>query len=260
MPMQHDTSPAEAEPEGTTGALVDFAQAAKIYPNGFEALHPVSLTIRPGEIVGVVGPSGCGKTTLLRMAAGLNSASSGTVTRSARSMSYVFQEPTLMAWRTVAGNTELTMRVRRMNRRLARQKALDALELVGLGAFADSYPRELSGGMRMRVSLARAIASDPDLMLLDEPFAALDQFTRERMSAEFINLWRTLRFGGMFITHSIYEAVEVSHRVVVMTTKPGRVVDVVDSPSPPDPDPDRPRDRASLDATSRRISDMLAAL
>ncbi|WP_106214869.1 ABC transporter ATP-binding protein [Kineococcus rhizosphaerae] len=240
------------------GDLVTFDGVTKTYSNGFAALAPVDLAIRRGEVLSVVGPSGCGKTTLLRMAAGLSGASTGSVRRNVERTSYVFQDPTLLAWRSVQANTELVARIRGVGRAERRRAASEALELVGLGHVAHSLPRELSGGMKMRVSLARALASDPELMLMDEPFAALDEFTRERMSDELLRLWRERGFGVMFITHSIREAVKIGHRVVVMAKGPGRVADVVDSPSPPTGDPSAPRDEVALDALAREIAATLA--
>jgi NitT/TauT family transport system ATP-binding protein len=239
-------------------ALVSFQGVTKTYSNGFTALAPVDLDIPRGEVLSVVGPSGCGKTTLLRMAAGLSSASTGTVRRDVERTSYVFQDPTLLAWRSVQANTELIARIRGVGRAQRRRAATEALELVGLGHVANALPRELSGGMKMRVSLARALASNPELMLMDEPFAALDEFTRERMSDELLRLWRERGFGVMFITHSIREAVKIGHRIVVMAKGPGRVADVVDSPSPPTADPAAPRDEAALDALAREIATSLA--
>ncbi|MEW1957854.1 ABC transporter ATP-binding protein [Kineococcus sp. NPDC059986] len=241
-----------------TADLVVFDGVTKTYGNGFTALAPVDLTIGAGEVLSVVGPSGCGKTTLLRMAAGLSSATTGTVHRATERTSYVFQDPTLLAWRSVQANTELVARIRGVPRAERRRAATEALDLVGLSHVAGSLPRELSGGMKMRVSLARALASDPELMLMDEPFAALDEFTRDRLSDELLRLWRERGFGVMFITHSIREAVKIGHRVVVMAKGPGRVATVVDSPSPPSADPAARRDEAALDALAREIAATLA--
>jgi len=239
--------------------LVTFAGVTKTYGNGFTALAPIDLRIGAGRIVSIVGPSGCGKTTLLRMAGGLSAPTTGELAiRSARN-SYVFQDPTLMAWRSVLANTELVSRIRKVPRAECRRRAIDALRLVGLENVQKSLPRELSGGMKMRVSLARALASEPDLMLMDEPFAALDEFTRDRMADELIRLWRERRFGVLFITHSIREAVKIAHEVVVMASGPGRVVEIVESPSPPGEHPDA-RDTGALEETVKYIGARLAAV
>ena len=242
----------------TATDLVRFASVTKTYNNGFTALAPIDLTIGAGTVVSIVGPSGCGKTTLLRMAGGLSSPTTGELTIGSAQNSYVFQDPTLMAWRSVLANTELVSRIRKVPRAECRRRAVEALRLVGLEDVQKSLPRELSGGMKMRVSLARALASEPDLMLMDEPFAALDEFTRDRMADELIRLWRERRFGVLFITHSIREAVKIAHEVVVMASGPGRIVEVVKSPSPPPEDPDAPRDTDALDETVKYIGARLA--
>ena len=247
-------------PTSTQADLVRFAGVTKTYSNGFTALAPVDLTVGAGKIVSIVGPSGCGKTTLLRMAGGLSSATTGELTIGTTRNSYVFQDPTLMAWRTVLANTELVSRIRKVPRDETRRRAVEALRLVGLENVQKSLPRELSGGMKMRVSLARALASEPDLMLMDEPFAALDEFTRDRMADELIRLWRERGFGVLFITHSIREAVKIAHEIVVMAARPGRIVDVVSSPSPPTADPGAVRDQAALDETVRSLGARLAGL
>ncbi|KAA9166121.1 ABC transporter ATP-binding protein [Amycolatopsis acidicola] len=239
--------------------LVAFAGVTKTYGNGFTALAPIDLTIGGGQIVSIVGPSGCGKTTLLRMAGGLSSPTSGELTISSERNSYVFQDPTLMAWRSVLANTELVSRIRKVPRPECRRRAIEALRLVGLENVQKSLPRELSGGMKMRVSLARALASEPELMLMDEPFAALDEFTRDRMADELIRLWRERGFGALFITHSIREAVKIAHEIVVMASGPGRIVEVVRSPSPPQADQDAPRDADALEETVKYIGSRLAA-
>jgi len=239
--------------------LVRFAGVTKTYSNGFTALSPIDLTIESGKVVSIVGPSGCGKTTLLRMAGGLSAPTTGELTIRSEQISYVFQDPTLMAWRSVLANTELVSRIRKVPRAECRHRAVEALRLVGLENVQKSLPRELSGGMKMRVSLARALASEPDLMLMDEPFAALDEFTRERMADELIRLWRERRFGVMFITHSIREAVKIAHEIVIMASGPGRIVETVTSPSPPREDPRAPRDEDALEETVKYIGARLAA-
>src|SRR5262249_9747594 len=201
--------------------------------------------IADGEFVTIVGPSGCGKTTLLRVLGGLLSCSSGAVELlgrridgPSRNVGMVFQDPVLLPWRTVLENIMLPVIVLRLDRAAYRQRALDLLALVGLTAFEDKYPQELSGGMRQRVSLARALVHDPALLLMDEPFGALDAMTREAMNLELQRIWRESGKTVAFITHSIPEAVFLGDRVVVMSPRPGRIVDVVtiDLPRPRDLD------------------------
>lgn len=234
--------------------LVTFHAADKVYGNGFRALAPIDLSVRRGEITVLVGPSGCGKTTLLRMAAGLTDPTSGTMTRDTDRMSYVFQDPTLLAWRNVRSNVEVVAKLQKVPRRERRERADQAIKMVGLDGFQKSYPRELSGGMKMRVSLARSVTSDPELLLMDEPFAALDEFTREKMGSELLRLWREKRFSVLFITHSIYEACTLGHQIAIMNTGPGHVVEVIKSPSPPSLDPNVERDESALRALQEQIS------
>jgi NitT/TauT family transport system ATP-binding protein len=198
------------------------------------ALADVSLDVAPGEFVTIVGPSGCGKTTLLRIMAGLLRPSSGTVhllgrpiTGPSRSVGVVFQDPVLLPWRTVLDNVMLPVQVLRLERQRYRARALDLLGLVGLTGFEGKYPHELSGGMRQRVSLARALVHDPALLLMDEPFGALDAMTREAMNLELQRIWQESGKTVAFITHSIAEAVFLADRVVVMSPRPGRIADVV---------------------------------
>ncbi|MFD7817690.1 ABC transporter ATP-binding protein [Streptomyces sp. NPDC059785] len=237
--------------------LVSFDGADKVYTSGFRALAPIDLRLPRAEITVLVGPSGCGKSTLLRMAAGLTTPSTGGLSRRTERMSYVFQDPTLLAWRSIRANVELVARLQGVPRAERRERAQKAIGLVGLQGFEKAYPRELSGGMKMRASLARSLTSDPELLLMDEPFAALDEFNREKMGAELIHLWRTRRVTVMFVTHSIPEAVRLGHQVAVMGTRPGRVIEVLRSPSPPTADPGAPRDEAALRDLRTEISAML---
>jgi NitT/TauT family transport system ATP-binding protein len=237
--------------------LVEFAGADKVYSNGFRALDPIDLRLSRAEITVLVGPSGCGKTTLLRMAAGLTAPTSGTMTRRTERMSYVFQDPTLLAWRRIRANVELVAKLQGVPRQQRRIRAANAIEMVGLSGFEKSYPRELSGGMKMRASLARSITSEPDLLLMDEPFAALDEFNREKMGSELINLWRARQVTVMFITHSISEAVRLGHQIAVMGTGPGRLARVFRSPSPLSLDPSVGRDDGALRELRIEISEML---
>jgi len=223
------------------GNVVLAARAVeKTYPNGTQALEEVSLDIRRGEFVSLLGPSGCGKSTLLKMFAGLEQPSSGTIRLSEqssvareRSIAMVFQEATLMPWTSVAENVRLPLELAGMPRRESQARIDEALELVGLAQFAKCYPRELSGGMQMRASIARALVVRPSVLLMDEPFGALDEFTRNRLDGDLHDLWEQRGFTVVFVTHSIYEAVFLSSRVVVMAARPGRVIaDVpIDAPA-----------------------------
>ena len=196
----------------------------KAFSNGAVALHGLDLEIRRGEFVSLLGPSGCGKSTALRLAAGLAEPSAGSVQRGAARLGFVFQEPTLMPWRTVWGNVRLPLQLGGVARRDAEPRVADALARVGLRGFERAYPRQLSGGMKMRVSIARAIATEPDLLLMDEPFAALDEITRGQLNDDLLQLWESQRLTIVFVTHSVYESVYLSSRIVVMAPRPGRVV------------------------------------
>jgi NitT/TauT family transport system ATP-binding protein len=209
---------------------VKFTGITKRFPDGTQALAPVDLNIGPGEFVTVVGPSGCGKSTLLRVASGLTKATDGKVEVIAEHIGYVFQDPTLLPWRTVRRNVELLMELDGVSRKERRVRAQAAIDLVGLSGAESKYPRALSGGMKMRVSLARCLTMSPEVMLFDEPFAALDEITRERMNDEVLRLFRERQFCGLFITHSVSEAVFMSSRVVVMSGRPGRIIEEFDIP------------------------------
>jgi NitT/TauT family transport system ATP-binding protein len=237
--------------------VVSFEGADKVYSSGFRALAPIDLRLPRAEITVLVGPSGCGKSTLLRMAAGLTAPTNGGLTRRTERMSYVFQDPTLLAWRSVQANVELVAKLQGVPRQERRERARNAIELVGLRGFEKAYPRELSGGMKMRASLARSLTSDPELLLMDEPFAALDEFNREKMGAELINLWRTRQVTVMFVTHSIPEAVRLGHQIAVMGTGPGHLERVFRSPSPPTIAPSAGRDDNALRELRTEISMML---
>lgn len=209
------------------------------YANGTEALGPVDLKIREGEFVSLLGPSGCGKSTLLRIIAGLDAPSTGSVAvdaraRSSRGIGFVFQEPTLMPWASVRDNVRLPLRLTGDDSPAGHVRIDDCLARVGLTEFAEAYPRQLSGGMKMRASLARALVTDPDILLLDEPFAALDEITRFRLNNDLLALWRDLRKTVVFVTHSVFESVFLSQRVIVMTARPGRIFAEhrIDAPEP----------------------------
>ena len=213
------------------GSAVRLAGVTKAYDTGVMALGPFDLSVRKGEFVSLVGPSGCGKSTALRIIAGLAAPTSGRLrlahhdgdTMPGQGIGFVFQEPTLMPWTSVRENVRLPLRLARVATSEADARINAALARVGLAEFADSYPRELSGGMKMRVSLARALVTDPDILLMDEPFAALDEITRFRLNNDLLALWRNLKKTVIFVTHSVFESVYLSQRVIVMTQRPGRI-------------------------------------
>jgi NitT/TauT family transport system ATP-binding protein len=226
-----------SEPASESSTL-SLDRVTKRFPTGTVALTDVSLALGAGDFVTVVGPSGCGKTTLLRLASGLERPTSGTIDVTASSTSYVFQDATLLEWRTALRNVELVGELRGVSKAERRARAREVLDLVGLTGFEDQHPRQLSGGMRMRVSLARALVAEPELALFDEPFGALDEITRLQMQTELQKLFRIKQFAGLFITHSVSEAVYLSTRVLVMSGRPGRIVADIgipwDYPRPPE--------------------------
>ncbi|HWC43066.1 MAG TPA: ABC transporter ATP-binding protein [Actinomycetota bacterium] len=207
-----------------TAPLLTFADVSKRFRDGTVALDGADFRVGSGEFVSVVGPSGCGKSTLLRIASGLSDVSGGKVQVETDKIGYVFQDPTLLPWRTVQANVELFSELRGLPKEERRRRAEAALELVGLSEFSGHRPRALSGGMRMRVSLARSLTLEPELFLFDEPFGALDEITRERLNDELLQLYLTQRFTALFVTHSVMEAVFMSTRVLVMSGRPGRVL------------------------------------
>ncbi len=230
-------STATAAPVVTeTDTLLDFHDVAMTFPDGTVALSGVDLTVKRGEFVTVVGPSGCGKSTLLRIASGLESASHGTAKVSTDRIGYVFQDATLLPWRDVTSNVELLAELQGIRKAERASKAQEAIELVGLSGFEKHLPKALSGGMRMRTSLARSLTLDPEIFLFDEPFGALDEITRERLNDELLRLFAEKQFAGLFITHSVSEAVYLSTRVIVMSGRPGHIVDQFEVPF------DMPRD------------------
>lgn len=224
------TSPLPTATRPSTGTSLVFDQVSKTFPDGTRALQPVSFAVEPGEFVTVVGPSGCGKSTLLRIASGLDKPTTGTVGVDRAHIGYVFQDATLLQWRTVRRNVELFAELDRMPTAERRQRAQESINLVGLQGFEDKYPKQLSGGMRMRASLARALVMRPQMFLFDEPFGALDEITREHLNDELIALFQLNGFGALFITHSIYEAVFLSTRVHVMSSRPGRIIETFEVP------------------------------
>lgn len=236
MTATQTAAPPATQEEART--LLHFHDVEMTFPNGTVALAGVDLTVRAGEFVTVVGPSGCGKSTLLRIASGLESASHGTVSVATSRIGYVFQDATLLPWRSVRANVELLAELRKAPRAVRAQKAREAIELVGLKGFEEHLPRQLSGGMKMRASLARTLTLDPELFLFDEPFGALDEITRERLNDELLRLFAERRFAGLFITHSVSEAVYLSTKVVVMSGRPGAIVRSFDVPFPIPRDPE----------------------
>ncbi len=216
--------------------LLDFRAVEMTFPGGTVALRGVDLTVDRGDFVTVVGPSGCGKSTLLRIASGLEQATDGDVHLGTDRIGYVFQDATLLPWRSVQANVELLAELNSQPASVRRQKARETIELVGLKGFENHLPRQLSGGMRMRTSLARSLTLDPELFLFDEPFGALDEITREHLQDELLKLLVETRFAGLFITHSVAEAAYLSTKVVVMSGRPGRLIDEFDVPF------DMPRD------------------
>ena len=224
---------------GSAGVLVSLDGVSKRFASGTLALSAMSLDIREGEFVSLLGPSGCGKSTALRLIAGLGAPSAGAIRwpngnrgASEGEVGFVFQEPTLMPWATVFKNVWLPLRLKGLSRAAARDRVMEALAMVGLDRFADAYPRELSGGMKMRVSIARALVTDPELLLMDEPFAALDEITRFKLNNDLLALWQELRRTVVFVTHSVFESVYLSQRIIVMTPRPGRVFTQIEIPAP----------------------------
>lgn len=203
---------------------MSFSKVEMTFPDGTEAIRDVSFEVAPREFVTIVGPSGCGKSTILRIAAGLLQPSAGEVSVNRERLGYVFQDATLMEWRTVQGNVELLTELQGFDVKERKRRAAKAIELVGLAGFENHYPKALSGGMKMRVSLARTLTLKPPVFLFDEPFGAVDEITRERLNEETLKLFSLEQFAGLFITHSIYEAVFLSTRVHVMSARPGTLI------------------------------------
>jgi NitT/TauT family transport system ATP-binding protein len=226
--------PARAK-KPSTRPLIAIQSVDKVYPNGTEAIRGFSLEIPASpQFLSLLGPSGCGKSTLLRMIAGLESCSGGQIKwptaeyegeeKPTADIGFVFQDATLMPWATVFDNVYLPLRLKRQKRKDVRDRVMDLLTQVNLEKFAQSYPRELSGGMRMRVSIARALVTRPKLLLMDEPFAALDEITRLRLNNDLLQLWETQKLTVVFVTHSVYESVFLSDRIVVLASHPGRLM------------------------------------
>jgi NitT/TauT family transport system ATP-binding protein len=262
-----DIAPAPASPvTEPRRILVSLNGVSKRFASGTLALSAMTLDIREGEFVSLLGPSGCGKSTALRLVAGLGAPSAGTIDwpradhdatgAPEREIGFVFQEPTLMPWATVAKNVWLPLRLKGLGRAAAQDRVMEALAMVGLDRFADAYPRELSGGMKMRVSIARALVTRPKLLLMDEPFAALDEITRIKLNDDLLRLWQGQKWTIVFVTHSVFESVYLSTRIVVMAARPGRVIEevAVDAPYPRGNDY---RLSAPYNAHCRAVSDAL---
>lgn len=231
--MSYSEATTPLSPPEKRRALVAMKGVSKVFSSGTVALSDMSLTVNGGEFVSLLGPSGCGKSTALRIIAGLGDVSSGTIDwPSSRinsrglpedDISFVFQEPTLMPWQTVFGNVHLPLKLKGVSKAAARDEIMATLATVGLEDFAKAYPRELSGGMKMRVSIARALVTKPKLLLMDEPFAALDEITRQKLNDDVLRLWRETGITVVFVTHSVFESAYLSSRIVVMKSRPGRV-------------------------------------
>lgn len=230
---------AEIRPERP---LVDIKNVSKLFANGTLALRGLNLQIREHEFVSLLGPSGCGKSTALKLIAGLSDVSSGEIDwprsrydvrgNPEREVGFVFQEPTLMPWATVFDNVYLPLRLAGVSKKDARDDIAAAIERVGLSGFEGSYPRELSGGMKMRVSIARGMITKPNLLLMDEPFAALDEITRFRLNNDLIDLWLSNSWTVVFVTHSVFESVYLSRRIIIMAARPGRIVGEIEIDAP----------------------------
>jgi NitT/TauT family transport system ATP-binding protein len=233
-----DATSAKPDPVTRTPAIV-LEHVTKQYGQGATILNDLSATIAPGEFVSIIGPSGCGKSTLLKLVAGLSPITSGKIVmerltrvNARRITSFIFQDPTLLPWRTVRANVGLGLELEHTNRAVRDETVNAMLALVGLADVADKYPRELSGGMKMRVSIARALASKPRVLLLDEPFAALDEITRDRMNEELLRLREQHAWTVLFVTHSVAEAVFLSNRILVLAAHPGRLAHDITVPLP----------------------------
>jgi NitT/TauT family transport system ATP-binding protein len=222
-----------AQPGTASRAVVSMRNVTKVFSNGTLALKDMSLDVERGEFLSLLGPSGCGKSTALRIIAGLGAATSGNIDWPTSKLNskgipqgdigFVFQDPTLMPWSTVFGNVYLPLKLQGVGTSEARPRVMETLAAVGLADFAEAYPRELSGGMKMRVSIARALVTKPKLLLMDEPFAALDEITRQKLNDDVLRLWRRSGVTVIFVTHSVFESAYLSNRIVVMKARPGQV-------------------------------------
>jgi NitT/TauT family transport system ATP-binding protein len=265
QPLDESPNPMTASSERPPA--VEVLSAEKVFSNGTRALAPINLNIADGEFLTLIGPSGCGKSTLLKLIANLIEPSDGRllwwrgdftrVGQEGRRFAFVFQEPTLMPWARVDANVRLPLELANVSAATAAPVVADAIERVGLSVFARHYPRQLSGGMKMRVSIARALVTNPNLLLMDEPFGALDEFTRNKLDADLVRLWWERKLTTVFVTHSIYEAVFLSTRIIVMAANPGRIFRTmtIDQPQPRN---EGFRDSAKFAAYCRELSTWLA--
>ena len=248
------------EAAANSSPIISLRGVGKTFPSGTVALAGLDLDVHDGEFLSMLGPSGCGKSTALRIIAGLSDPTQGTVTWPAVAaegrIGFVFQEPTLMPWATVFNNVMLPLKLKGAAAGKAAERVKAALHRVGLEKFENAYPRELSGGMRMRVSIARALVTEPALLLMDEPFAALDEITRFKLNNDLLEVWQALRTTVVFVTHSVFESVYLSSRIVVMAARPGRVFTelAIDAPYPRD---QNFRTSADYGALCRRTSEAL---
>jgi NitT/TauT family transport system ATP-binding protein len=238
--------------------IVLLRNVGKTFESGTTALDGLSLDVRSGEFVSLLGPSGCGKSTALRIIAGLSMPSDGMVEwpQGDSKIGFVFQEPTLMPWADVAANVRLPLKLIYAGESQSRDAVRQAISRVGLADFAQSYPRELSGGMKMRTSIARALVTEPQLLLMDEPFAALDEITRFKLNNDLLHVWQELRRTVVFVTHSVFESVYLSQRIVVMTPRPGRVFAEIAIPAPY-PRDERFRTSADYAGYCRQVAEAL---
>ncbi|MDO8874798.1 MAG: ABC transporter ATP-binding protein [Pseudolabrys sp.] len=238
------------------GAIVSLRGVGKTFESGTVALAGLDLAVTEGEFVSLLGPSGCGKSTALRIIAGLSEASAGVVERAAGDIGFVFQDPTLMPWASVADNVLLPFKLGTAEKTGAHTAVTRALARVGLAEFADAFPRELSGGMRMRASIARALVTEPRLLLMDEPFASLDEITRFKLNNDLLGVWQELRRTVIFVTHSVFESVYLSQRILVMTPRPGRIFAEIAIPAAY-PRDERFRTSAEYAGFCRQVSEAL---
>jgi NitT/TauT family transport system ATP-binding protein len=238
--------------------IVSLRNVGKTFERGTIALDNLDLDVRDGEFVSLLGPSGCGKSTALRLIAGLSAPSTGAIDwpQGASRLGFVFQEPTLMPWADVAANVRLPLRLAHVDEKQSHEIVAQTLAHVGLSEFSQSYPRELSGGMKMRASIARALVTEPQLLLMDEPFAALDEITRFKLNNELLALWQQLHRTVIFVTHSVFESVYLSQRIVIMTPRPGRIAAEVAIPAPY-PRDERFRTSAEYAGYCRTVSEAL---
>ena len=249
-------SPKVEHPSGLP--IVALRGVGKTFENGTVALKDFDLDVRPGEFVSLLGSSGCGKSTALRIIAGLSTTSEGKVEwpTGAGQIGFVFQEPTLMPWASIAANVALPLKLAHAGDTSSQAAAIQALKRVGLTDFANAFPRELSGGMKMRASIARALVTEPHLLLMDEPFAALDEINRFKLNNDLLAVWQELKRTVIFVTHSVFESVYLSQRIVVMTPRPGHVFTeiAIDAPYPRD---ERFRTSADYAGFCRRVAEAL---